>query len=162
VIVKNLKEFPRSKSEARIIELFESITDHKFPTVLPSWLTSMRGTRLELDGYCEELALAVEFSGPQHTKWYSSREPYEEYFKRVSRDEYKKRKCAEHGVRLVVIDMTISALHSGHRYNYVLSRLYDAGIVEERPILYIDEQVAEPYRNPELEKELGLVMGEIY
>lgn len=160
--VKNLKQYPRSRSEATIIELFETITGHLFPTVTPAWLRSRRGTPLELDGYCPELGIAVEFSGPQHTKWYSTREDYATYFKRVSRDEYKKKCCRENGVTLIVIDMTISALHSGHRYHYVLSRLYDCGFVCERPVMYIDEQTIEPFRNPELESELGLVMGEIY
>ena len=43
-----------------------------------------------------------------------------------------------------------------HWRNYLLSRLFDIGFIKSRPTTYIDEQMAEPFRNITLEKELGL------
>lgn len=149
---KNLTENPRSKSEAEVIKILENITKRKFPTVYPDWL-KLCGKSLELDGYNAELKLAVEFSGPLHTKWTPSLEPYEKYFERIVRDIAKKKLCADHGVGLIVLDFS---LPSRHWTAYIKSRLYDLKYVENKPIDYIDEQIIKPYRNKHLEKELKL------
>lgn len=134
----------RTKSEARAIAVLESLLEAPFPTQHPRWL---RG--LELDGYNEELAVALEFSGPLHTKHLADVESYESYRRRVERDKLKKKLCREKGVTLIVIDMT---LPPRHWRNYILSRLYDAKrkfAGRELPYLpaadYIPEQVVEPY-----------------
>lgn len=157
-VIKNLKDHPRSKSEAAVIKQLENITGHKFPTVNPSWLVDTSDNKgkprtLELDGYCRDLAIALEFSGPLHTKWNSRNETYEKYFRRVKHDVIKKKVCADHGVNLIVIDMS---LPSRHWNSYLKSRLYDIGFLDEKPTNYILEQVATPYRNETLEKELNL------
>lgn len=144
--IKDLVEFPRSKSEARAIEILEELTGEKFPTVVPSWLG------LELDGYNADLKLALEFSGPYHTKWYPAMEPYEKYYERLRNDIRKRQKCKEMGVDLIVLDMSVGP----HNYrNYIASRLYDMGRAE-KPAQYIEEQKIIPYRNPHIERELGL------
>lgn len=147
-IHKNLQVNPRSKSEATVIRHLEQLTGKPFPTVIPSWLG------YELDGYNEELGIALEFSGPLHTKWTPTFESYEKYFERVRRDRYKLEKCAEHGVKLIVVDMS---LPQRHWRDYVASRLYDYG-VRARPLNYIDVQTAIPFRNEQIERELGLRM----
>ena len=68
------------------------------------FLKSFTGQRLELDGYCEPLALALEYQGEQH---------YDEhhYWNRRggdfntlrARDELKAALCVAAGVRLVVV-----------------------------------------------------------
>lgn len=150
--IKDLQKHPRTKSEEGVIKVLESITGEKFPTAYPKWLV-WRGKNLELDGFNEKLDIGLEFSGPLHTKWYPDKEPYTQYFERLLKDIVKKRLCRKHGVRLIVIDMS---LPQQHWRNYLLSRLYDIGVVEEKPVSYIDEQIAMPYRNEQLEKELGL------
>ncbi len=149
-VVKDLKQNPRSKSEKNTIQLLESITKRKFPTVNPDWLV-WRGKTLELDGYDGKLAL--EFSGPLHTKWFPGVEPYEKYFDRIVKDIVKIKTCKLYGIPLIVID---SSLPSHHRRNYLLSRLWDLGLVTEEPVVYINEQTAVPYRNPQIERELNL------
>lgn len=135
----------RTRSEANVIRIFERLTGKRFNTVHPKWLTSKKsGHSLELDGYNEELKIAVEFSGPLHTKWYPNEEPYERYFERILRDRYKLERCKEMGVSLIVVDMRVP-LH--HLTEYVRSRLYDVGYLKTKPPLYIDEQVAVPYVN---------------
>lgn len=146
---KNLKKHPRSRTEQGVIDILESITGKKFPTINPKWLR-WRGRTLELDGYNVQLAIALEFSGPLHTKWFPGKESYKKYYERVIKDEAKKEICARNGVTLIVIDMS---LPSRHWRNYLLSRLYDVGIGDE-PVIYIEQQTAEPFRNPQLEREL--------
>ena len=152
--IKDLDAAPRSKSEAAVIKIAEQIIGCPMPTVNPSWLT-WRGRTLELDGYCAEKNIALEFSGPLHTKWFPQKEEYPLYFNRVIKDKVKKTECAKADVCLIVIDMR---LPPHHWRDYIQSRLYDFdNSVYFRPAKYIDEQVVEPYRNPELEKELSLV-----
>jgi hypothetical protein len=150
--IKDLKSSPRTASESNAIKILEGVTGEKFPTVYPDWLV-WKGSKLELDGYCEKLKLALEFSGPLHTKWFPAKEPYEKYFERIVRDVVKRKLCKKNNVTLIVIDMS---LPSRHWRNYILSRLFDAGIVKDRPVLYIDKQTAKPYRNPQIEQELDL------
>lgn len=150
--IKNLEIHPRSRSEADAIKYLEEITHHKFPTAYPKWLV-WKGKNLELDGYNDKLKLALEFSGPLHTKWNASRESYIKYFERLVRDIVKLRLCKRHGVNLIVID---ASLPSRHWRNYLLSRLFDLGYIDTRPVEYIAEQTAVPFRNEQIERELGL------
>ena len=157
--IKDIAKYPRSKSEAEVIKHLEDITGKKFPTVYPDWLV-WKGKRLELDGYNDELKIAIEFSGPLHTKWSPNTEPYDKYFGRIVRDTVKRRLCKRHGVHLIIIDMT---LPRHHWRNYLLSRLYDislqqagTGHVRDKPSGYIPAQKAKPFRNPQLELEMGL------
>lgn len=148
---KNLAQHPRTKSEANVIRILEEITGAKFPTVNPDWLV-WRGSTLELDGYNEKLRLALEFSGPLHTKWTPSYESYDRYISRVIKDMVKVRMCAKRGVDLIVVDQN---LPRHHIRAYLESRLYDFGRIP-RPPGYIPAQVVEPFRNPQMEEELGL------
>jgi len=150
VVVKDLKKYPRSKSEAQVVKYLEEILGSKFPSVNPDWLV-WRGKTLELDGFNGDVAL--EFSGPLHTKWFSNYETYAKYFGRIVKDIVKLRLTKKRGVHLIVVD---ASLPSRHWRNYVLSRLYDFGKVEDRPYGYIYEQTPEVFRNFQLEEELGL------
>lgn len=136
-VVKDLTKHPRSKSEAAIIKIAEEIIGCEMPTINPAWLT-MNGRTLELDGYCVEKKVALEFSGPHHTKWFPKNETYERYLNRVETDKAKKKICAEHGVLLIVVDMR---LPKHHWRNYILSRLYDWRPDEyDKPNTYIAVQ----------------------
>lgn len=150
--MKDLEKSPRSKSEATIIKYFEELCGDKFPTVVPDWLV-WKGKKLELDGYNKKLKIAVEFSGPLHTKWYPEKEPYKKYFTRVVRDIVKKKLCKRRGVRLITVDVSLPPIHWR---NYIASRLYDIGFIRDKPVEYIDEQTAVAYRNEQLEDEMGL------
>lgn len=147
--VKDLTVHPRSRSEAEAISHLEQLTGDKFPTVNPPWLV-WRGRTLELDGFNGKVAL--EFSGPLHTKWTPSYESYSTYFERVVRDVVKRRTCAKRGVPFILVDMS---LPSRHWRAYIASRLSDFGLLE-RPIDYVPEQIPTVFRNEEMEKELGL------
>ncbi len=158
--IKDLTKHPRSKSEAVVIAHLESITGAKFPTVYPNWLV-YKGKKLELDGYNAKMKIALEFSGPLHTKWNASYEPYDKYFERIVKDKVKRKVCKKHGVYLIVIDMS---LPSHHHKNYLKSRIYDVGIkraakgqsTEPKPYYYIEEQKVKPYRNDIIERDNNL------
>lgn len=150
-IVKDLRAHPRTRSEAAVVAVLEELTGAKFPTVNPDWLI-YKGRTLELDGYNADLRLALEFSGPLHTKWFPNKESYAAYHERVMRDRAKLRICRKHGVTLIVVD---SSLPRTHIRAYLRSRLFDAGHIAERPGDYIAAQTHEPYRNPQLERELS-------
>lgn len=151
-VVKNLKLNPRSKSEAAVIAELEQLTGAKFPTINPSWLV-WYGKTLELDGYCEDKKLALEFSGPLHTKWTPAYEAYPKYYSRIVKDVVKRRTCKQRGVYLIVIDMSLPK----HRWReYLKSRLWDAGQWPNKPEPYHTEQIIEPFRNPHLEIEYNL------
>lgn len=125
----------RSKTEARIIAIFEEITGRKFDTAHPDWLRDPDSRApLELDGFNEDLGIAVEVQGPGHIKPIPG-ESYEKYIARVARDEYKRAKCAAHKIALITIDYRIST-RIGLR-SYIESRLFDAGAVSQRPQDYI-------------------------
>jgi hypothetical protein len=162
--VKDLQKHPRSKSEAAIIHVAENLTGKSFPTVYPSWLV-WKGKGLELDGYSDDLKVAIEFSGPLHTKWDQNIESYINYYERIVRDLMKIRLCKKNNVDLIVVD---SSLPQQHWKNYLLSRFADINakrkmnkvnlsttLTRDSPT-YILEQKIKPYRNKNEERILSL------
>lgn len=141
----------RSKSEAACMRVLEGITGDKFPQANPVWL-KYHGRPLELDGYNDRLKIALEFSGPLHTKWTPSYESYTKYYQRIAKDAFKIVRCAEIGVTLIVVDLS---LPQRHHSDYIRSRLRDAGF-EYPTYNYIPAQTPEVYRNRELESNLKL------
>jgi hypothetical protein len=161
--VKDLQKHPRSKSEAAIIQVAENLTGKSFPTVYPSWLV-WKGKGLELDGYSDDLKVAIEFSGPLHTKWDQNTESYINYYERVVRDLMKIRLCKKNNVDLIVVD---ASLPKQHWKNYLLSRFADINIKRKTSLIdttlptrdsptYILEQKIKPYRNKNEERILSL------
>lgn len=132
-VVKDLAASPRTKAEQFSIDILEQITGKKFPTVNPDWL-KFDGRTMELDGYCEEIALALEYNGPLHTKWYPNRESREAFERRQEKDRAKVEQCKKRGVDLIVVDSSLPRIHTR---NYILSRLYDFGRTEFPPPTYI-------------------------
>lgn len=67
----------------------------------PDWLTSPNGTRLELDIYIDDLNIAAEIQGSQHSCFvpffHATKEDFE---KQKQYDEHKKIICRSEGVRL--------------------------------------------------------------
>jgi hypothetical protein len=81
---------------------FEQIFGKPFPRVRPDWLRNTTGRRLELDGYCEELAVAFEHQGGQHYRKVATF-PGHALTQIKSRDARKRRLCRQRGVTLIEI-----------------------------------------------------------
>src|SRR5665648_209153 len=61
----------RSIAERYCLEFLHLLfPSNQFKTVRPNWLQNPRtGRCMELDGYCEDLSLALEYNGIQHYVW---------------------------------------------------------------------------------------------
>lgn len=95
-------------SESFCRALIEAQLGKAFPKARPAWLKPENGRRLELDGYCRELALAFEYQGQHHYNAYSYTGGADTLARRQSIDALKRHLCELHGVRLVEIPYTMS------------------------------------------------------
>jgi len=86
------------------VNIIEYLLDKKFVKIRPDWLKNENGNNLELDGYNEELKIAIEYQGIQHYK-------FSKYFFKTEEDFEKRRKsdaikveiCKNNGITLIVI-----------------------------------------------------------
>jgi len=95
----------RSRHEVRCNEILEEYYGRPFaPIWHPQIVNPKTGYLLELDCYNEDLKLAVEYNGIQHYHWPNYTGMSEVDFQLlVVRDAYKKRRCAELGIYLIVV-----------------------------------------------------------
>lgn len=101
----NSNKLVKHKSEEECRVIIESIFNYKFPTTRPDFLKNpLSNKNLELDCYCEELGIALEYNGIQH---YTYPNPFhkneDEFKKQLQRDEYKKKMCRVNDVLLIII-----------------------------------------------------------
>lgn len=87
---------------------FERFLNIDFRKERPLWLTSIKGTRLELDGYNKELCLAFEYNGKQHYKPVGYCKNEEDLKRCKETDKLKERFCNKNGIELLVVPYTIS------------------------------------------------------
>jgi hypothetical protein len=98
--------FPiKSYGELLCKTFLELIFDKKFVSVRPEFLRNITTYKLELDCYCEELKLALEFQGIQHFIYdkHLHKGDINEFKKQQERDIFKKQKCFENKVNLIEI-----------------------------------------------------------
>lgn len=86
----------------------ETIFDEPFPNKRYRFLKNPEtGCPLELDGYNEFLRLAFEFQGDQHStfpnKYQKTEADKKEFLKQLRRDKFKKEKCKQMGINLLLI-----------------------------------------------------------
>lgn len=90
------------RSENMSIEALEKCSGEKFPKVKPRFLNG-----LELDGYNEDLHIALEYQGEQHYKYskffHGTKERFE---KQLERDKKKKEILSNHNIDLIEIPYT--------------------------------------------------------
>lgn len=99
-----------SSGEAECRRVAEMITGKKFPKKRPDFLrNSVTAANLEIDCYCDELKIGIEYNGSQHYNYtpyfHSSKDAF---YNTKYRDEMKARLCAENGVKLIVVPYTVS------------------------------------------------------
>lgn len=83
--------------------------NYEFKTIRPNWLKNPEtGKNLEIDLYCKELNLGIEYNGLQHyvfpNKFHKTRE---EFIAQVRRDQFKKKMCNLHKLNLIVVPYKI-------------------------------------------------------
>lgn len=95
----------QSKGEKLCRQILEHHYGKPFPTVRPDFLKNPEtGQNLELDGYNEELAIAFEYNGSQHTNFPSVFfKDYNDYKKYVEHDLMKRNICQQLGIYLITI-----------------------------------------------------------
>lgn len=108
---------------------FEQMFGYYFPKSRPDWLTNSDGYHMELDGYCEDLALAFEHQGRQHQTaghffYYSQGD----YVKRRRDDRRKKALCQRHGVTLLEIPEILHTLPLARVQQYIVGQCRAQGV----------------------------------
>lgn len=101
---KNDKLF--NKGEDIVYEVLQDILESTIErNIRPDFLKNPEtGKNLELDCYCEEYALAVEYNGVQHYKFPSVyHKTEEEFYNQVYRDRLKRKLCDEAGIYLISV-----------------------------------------------------------
>lgn len=102
--IKEIK-IKRSKGEELCCKLMEEITGKSFRKIRPIFLRNPKtGYNLELDGYNEELKIAIEYNGLQHYLWPNVFHKTEQEFRDlVWRDQFKREKCDTNGIYLITV-----------------------------------------------------------
>lgn len=131
-IPKAIKKQPRaravvqrhSKGELECAAvLCKLFPQHAFVKVRPPWLKNPEtGCNLELDFYCAELKLAVEYNGMQHYQFTPLfHKTVEDFEKQRQRDVLKAQLCRKAGVDLITLPATKTADVAGVLHT-ILSR----------------------------------------
>lgn len=111
-----------SKPERRCREIFESIFRAPFKKIRPDWLKNpVTGKNLELDGYNEDLKLAYEYDGRQHSEYtpHFHKDP-NDFKYQLEKDKFKDRMCQLRSITLVRIP---SFVVYGDLEKYIRTRL---------------------------------------
>jgi hypothetical protein len=102
-------EKPDSIGETECRRVAEKLTGYKFPKKRPDFLRNdITNSNLEIDCYCEELQIGIEYNGRQHYEYtpyfHSSKDAF---YNTKYRDEMKARLCKENNVNLIIVPYTI-------------------------------------------------------
>ena len=85
------------------------LTGKSFPKKRPNFLrNNVTDMNLEIDCFCEELGLGIEYNGKQHYHYTPHFHASKEAFYNVRyRDEIKRRLCSDNGIKLIVVPYTV-------------------------------------------------------
>lgn len=124
----------RYLSESVCEDIFIELTNKEFIKVRPPWLE-----RLELDGYCEELNCAFEYSGRQHyeyIKFFHGDKDLKNFEKQQERDIRKSELCKEKGITLIVVPYIYTFQDKDKMKEYINNKLVEYNIIVD--IEFID------------------------
>jgi hypothetical protein len=106
---------------------FEQMFGRKFPKARPKWLTNREGFQMELDGYCNSLALAFEHQGLQHFQLRSQFQTAKQFDKRKRDDRRKKFLCRQNNVTLIEVPQIPDSLPLTQIQNYITKQCRKKG-----------------------------------
>ena len=98
-----------SKGEKECRRVLEKIFNKPFPNHRPNFMKNeITNSNLELDCYCDELKLAVEYNGIQHYKYIPYFHSNKDKFRNQQyRDYIKRNLCEKNGITLIEVPYTV-------------------------------------------------------
>lgn len=106
-IVKPRQYESRGERQCRLV--MEMMYGKPFPKVRPQFLRNPEtGRLLELDCYCEDMGLAVEYNGIQHYVWPNyTNQTYDNFINQCRRDQLKVDLCDLNNVYLITVPYNV-------------------------------------------------------
>lgn len=103
------QQYKDSSGETECRRAAEKITGKQFPKKRPSFLLNkITNSNLELDCYCDELKVAIEYNGKQHYEYvphfHSSKDAF---YNTKYRDDIKNKLCYDNNVILITVPYTV-------------------------------------------------------
>lgn len=161
-LVENMKWCEKcklsSKNNLEVDKILIKLFKEKFNKKRPEWLTNVKGIKLELDFYSEELKLAFEYNEEHHYKYnktyHSSQDDFE---KEKFNDKIKIKKCEKNNVTLVTIPYTVKTKDIEQ---YIVDQLKLNNINPTNPNYILDdssdeEKLENKNINSDTESEIG-------
>jgi len=143
-----------NKGEDIVYEVLQEILESEIErNIRPDFLRNPEtGKNLELDCYCEEYALAVEYNGVQHYKFPSVyHKTEEEFYNQVYRDRLKKKLCDEAGVYLISVPYWVDIYDSQEEHindkNTFKNSFANRNTRYKRIYKYLYEKIGEYFKN---------------
>lgn len=140
-------------TERICINIAEKLFGHKFTKHRPKWLVNDRGNQMELDGYCEELGVAIEYHGGQHYNFSPRFHCDQDALKqRIKDDDDRRNLCAENGILLIEVPYTIPP----EQFPYFIAGFTEkAGSsieIADPASIEVENCIAAPSKNQEIEQ----------
>lgn len=110
ILPPTAKDKYASLGERYCVEFLELLfPNYKFNKIRPTWLRNPKTNRcLELDGFCSELMIAVEYNGIQHYVWPNFTNcSREQFLQQRYRDQIKEDICRDKNICLLRIPYTV-------------------------------------------------------
>jgi hypothetical protein len=107
--IKKKKTNTSSAGETECRRVAEFLTGYKFPTARPDFLRNeITNTNLEIDCFCAELAIGIEYNGRQHYEYIPHfHQSKDAFYNMKYRDQIKKQLCEKNGITLIIVPYTI-------------------------------------------------------
>jgi hypothetical protein len=116
----------KSRSEKLCRTYFEEALMSDFPSCRPNFLKYPKtGFNLELDGYNEEYKIAFEYHGKHHYEQVLYFQKTKEKFNlQQERDQWKKKRCEELGIKLIIIPYYYDCYNPEKLRNFIYDELF--------------------------------------
>ena len=132
---------------------FEAIFDKKFRKYKPKDLLSIKETRLEFDGYNNELNLAFEYHGAQHyvpVKMFNRKRNFDD---QKTVDAYKTGYCMTHLIHFIEVPYTISYENMG---KFIIQEAEKKGFKIPKEKQHIDYHTFRIYKSELIEEMIEI------